>query len=58
MTLKETNAIPLKPGYWWWNVAQLGDKPDWIQVVEPGGVDNKLFGYDVDTFMARQYKRS
>ena len=47
-----------KPGYCWHNVAPLGEKPDWREVVAPwsGDQDGKLFGYPVADFMAKQFK--
>lgn len=51
-----TNQPPLKPGYWWWNVADLGQSPKWEQRPMPVADDNKLFGYDEKQFMARQYR--
>lgn len=53
------NDPSLKPGYWWWNVAPLGDRPIWEQCpmpadVRPGEID-KILGYETKVFMARQY---
>lgn len=51
---------PLKPGYWWWNVAPIGDRPVWEQRPmpsdeRPGQID-KILGYETKAFMAKQYK--
>ena len=47
---------PLKPGYWWVNIAPIGDDPKWVQQPAPVSDEGKLFGYDAKTFMAKQYK--
>lgn len=60
MTSQEMMKSKHKPGYWFENIAPLGKKPDWREVVKPfNGDENgdpKLFGYDVNEFMAKQYK--
>lgn len=52
---------PLKPGYWWENVAPLGSDPKWVQKpmppVEDLNLPFKLFGYQQSAFMARQYRK-
>lgn len=50
---------PHKSGYCWQNVAPLGEKPEWKEVVAPWDChprEGELFGYDEKTFMAKQYK--
>lgn len=48
---------PLKPGYWWWNIAPIGEKPEWVQKPAPIESDDRIFGYDRAEFMARQYRK-
>jgi hypothetical protein len=48
---------PHKPGYWWVNVAQIAQKPVWVEQVAPAIADDRLFGYDRDEFMAKQYRK-
>lgn len=46
---------PCKPGYWYVNVAPLGELPVWEQQVMP--VNNgKLFGYEERDLLRKQYK--
>jgi hypothetical protein len=49
---------PHKPGYCWSNIAPLGSDPEWVEIVSPLDDTNagKLFGYDTDVFMRKQYK--
>lgn len=50
---------PHKPGYCWSNIARLGEKPVWVEIVAPwNGAprDGELFGYDESEFMRKQYK--
>lgn len=47
---------PLKPGYVYENIAPLGEKPDWVAKVAPLPDDGKLFGYDPEIFMKKQYR--
>jgi hypothetical protein len=57
MTRKETDAIKLKPGYWWENVAPLGEAPNWeMRPMPTPQREDTIFGYDAAAFMARQYK--
>jgi hypothetical protein len=57
MTSQEMmKAPPLKPGYWWENISPLGSTPDWQPRVAPRPEDDRLFGYDRDAFMAKQYR--
>jgi hypothetical protein len=59
MTSQEMMKAKAKPGYWFVNVAPLGDEPDWIEQRVPYFdplADRKLFGYDAKEFMQRQYK--
>lgn len=56
MTSQEMMKAKCKPGYWWVNVAPLDESPDWQAQVAPLKPDDKLFGYDVKEFMAKQYK--
>lgn len=59
MTSKEARRFKCKPGYWLENVAPLGEAADWQERVKPQDVPatvETLFGYDVDTFMRKQYK--
>ena len=51
----------LKPGYWWWNTAPVGQDPVWEQKPMPDPVVldcqiKTLFGYETREFMARQYR--
>jgi hypothetical protein len=45
-----------KKGYWFENIAPLGEKPFWVEVVAPMKESDKLFGYEKDEFMRKQYK--
>ena len=61
MTTSIMKLPPLKPGYWWWNTAPIGQDPVWQQTPMPDPVNlNKqietIFGYETHAFMARQYK--
>lgn len=56
MTSAEMIKATHKPGYWWVNISPLGSKPNWQEQVKPLPSGNTLFGYDVDEFMAKQYK--
>lgn len=49
---------PHKPGYCWHNIAPLGEKPEWREIVAPWPADQekRLFGYRESEFMAKQYK--
>jgi hypothetical protein len=47
----------LHAGYWWNDEAPLGAGFSvWREVVRPHNTDGKLFGYDEQEFMAKQYK--
>lgn len=48
---------PLKPGYWWWNTAPIGQDPVWEQKPMPIQSDARIFGYERTEFMARQYRK-
>lgn len=48
---------PLKPGYWWENIAPLGSEPEWVAKPAPIQSDDRIFGYDRAEFMARQYRK-
>jgi len=56
MTSQEAFKHTCKPGYWLWNFADADQPQDWREVVTPLDNSNKLFGYDQDEFMAKQYK--
>jgi hypothetical protein len=48
-----------QPGRWLYNQAPLGEPPDWIEQIEPPAFDpndTRLFGYDQQAFLKRQYK--
>jgi hypothetical protein len=46
-----------KPGYCWENVAPLGKKPIWREVVAPWNLQSeKIFGYDPDVLLSKQYR--
>ena len=47
-----------KHGYLWENVAPLGEEPLWEERPEPASYEDRLFGYEVQEFMAKQYKRA
>lgn len=59
---KTVGEMPkLSAGHHWCNVAPVGESPEWHEV--PGTLESvninqapKLFGYDEQEFMARQYK--
>lgn len=59
MTSKQMRKATLKPGYWFVNVAPLGSDPDWReQPAQPDQDpnDDRIFGYDRQEFMSRQYR--
>lgn len=63
MTSQEMMKATAKPGNAWENVAPLGEKPDWREVKSPHGPHSdpnygigRLFGYDAQEFMGKQYK--
>lgn len=63
MTSQEMMKTQAKPGNAWVNIAPLGEPPDWREVKSPHGPHSdpnygigKLFGYDVEEFMRKQYK--
>ena len=57
LTSKEMLKTDAKPGYWWVNVAPLGEPPMWRQEVAPHE-SGLLFGYEPTELMAKQYKRA
>lgn len=60
MTSKEARKHICKPGSWLENVAPLGEDPNWQEKTQPPTVDvsdSRIFGYDRDVFMARQYRK-
>ena len=59
MTRKETDSVKLPEGYWWVNIAPLGEPCNWQMQIEPQHIDinsTTIFGYERDAFLARQYK--
>lgn len=56
MSTQEMMRARHRPGYWWINVAALGEAPDWREQVAPLQADDRLFGYERDEFMAKQYR--
>lgn len=61
MTSKESFKVNCPIGYWQENIAPLGFIPDWqfkpIPKEDPNVFEiTKLFGYDKNVFMERQYK--
>ncbi len=53
--------LPLPPGKWFWNVAPLGEKPNWIVVDEPYldpefRSEQTILGYEEKAFLSKQYK--
>jgi len=59
MTTAEMRKKNHKPGYCWRNIAPLGEKPDWVEAIQPPDVDvndRRLFGYEESEFLAKQYK--
>lgn len=58
VTTKEMMRTSHRPGYWFVNVAPLGEAPNWEEQVAPVVEDeSRLFGYDRDEFMQKQYRR-
>lgn len=55
MTTKEMMKTKAKPGYWFVNVANLGDAPNWVEQVQPHQ-SGLLFGYEPQVLLAKQYK--
>ena len=58
MTSKEMRKATCPLGYWFENVAPLGKAPDWQIRVMPLRDDTRLFGYDQDAFLAKQYRKT
>lgn len=56
MTSKEMMRAEAKPGYWFVNVARLGERPDWQERVAPHD-SGLLFGHRPSDLLAMQYKR-
>ena len=56
MTTKEMRKARHKPGYWFENVAPIGEKPDWKEKVKHSGESEFLFGHEPKDLMAKQYK--
>ena len=59
MTSQEMLKRTCTPGYWFVNVAPLGEPTDWVEQRVPYFdplADRKIFGYDAKDFMQRQYK--
>lgn len=56
VTTQEMMKTQAKPGYWFVNVSAVGENPDWREQLVPLIATNTLFGYDLDAFMAKQYK--
>lgn len=56
MTSREAFRHTCRPGYWLRNIAPLGEPPDWREEVQPQRDMGRLFGYDRDEFMAKQYR--
>lgn len=49
---------PLKPGYWYVNVAPLGRSPKWEAQIAPPVESGFLFGHAPADLLAKQYKPS
>lgn len=56
MTTQQMMKAPLKPGYWFVNVAPLGESPDWKAQTETPQETRYLFGYEPKDLLAKQYK--
>lgn len=57
MTSKEARKHECKPGYWLWNVADLGEEPNWVEQIQPYQQPvGTLFGYEESAFLRKQYK--
>jgi hypothetical protein len=57
MTTQEMMKTQHKPGYWFENVAPLGDPPNWREKVAPHTPrDDLIFGYTVPDLLAKQYR--
>lgn len=59
MTSKEMLKTQCKSGYWFVNIAPLGELPQWEMQKAPysPSMDQKtIFGYEQKAFMARQYR--
>lgn len=60
MTSQEMMKAHCPKGYWFLNVAGLGETPDWQIQIEPRAEqlnDFTLFSYDKDVFLAKQYHK-
>lgn len=55
MTTQEMMRAQSRPGYWFVNVAPLGEAPNWTEQVQPH-VQSYLFGYEPRDLLAKQYK--
>ncbi len=59
MTSQEMMRTRCPDGHCFYNVAAVDEAPDWrIVVAQPTADpnDDRIFGYDRDDFMARQYR--
>lgn len=57
MTSQEMmKAAPCAPGYWFENIAPLGETPDWRERHIPYVAPDTLFGYEPKAFLRKQYR--
>lgn len=56
MTTQEMMKATAKPGYWFYNVANVDETPDWREQVKPPETNDLIFGYTPTALLAKQYK--
>ncbi len=63
MTTQEMMRAQAKPGNAWVDISPMGEPADWREVKSPHGAHSdpnfghgKLFGYEQDQFLRRQYR--
>jgi hypothetical protein len=56
MTSNEMRRASHKPGYWFENVAALGEKPVWRERAATPAGSGFLFGYAPAALLAKQYR--
>jgi hypothetical protein len=64
MTSQEMMKAKDTPGHCWTNIAAIDEEPNWVEIPSPHGPHSdpnygfgKLFGYDQDEFLTKQYKK-
>jgi len=61
MTSQEAMKHQCRPGYWLVNTGAADEAPNWNEQIEPPTVnvnDTRLFGYDRQEFLNKQYRNT